>query len=435
MIKNNKLGQVLVRIHLILIEKFAALLLIIYPSAMIAIQGGMNGVFLLLLLISISALIFRPYEMPAVVWDKEMAAYLAAMAALPVAIFLSQSYHHDYSAHQYDAASRFLLAVPIFMLLRRVKFNVVAVVQYAFPLAAIVGLMIGDETGRIFGEGSVRMRTSFLDAIHFGDFALIIGMMSLLSINWLSRDTLILRVFKISGFLAGTYATFLSGTLGAWVAIPVFLAIFVYFKLLKFSRKQFALILLLVLTTIFLSYQFNGKVRQLINIPLNDEIRFFHGNLDTDIGVRVQLYKAAILIIAQNPMFGVGPEGFKDQMAAMQQSGEISASAASAGRGEVHNEILSRAVGLGIFGIVAILLVFFVPFIIFMRRTRSISMQARQASIMGVTFVSGFFVFGLSVDVLNLTMAAAFYSFTVAVLLAASLNIFHDNLRLTSSTN
>lgn len=394
---------------------------------MISIAGGMNGAFLLLLLLSISALVFRPAGMSAVQWDKEIVIYFAAMAALPAAIFLSQSYHQDYNAHPYDAASRFLLAVPIFMLLRRVKFNVVAVIQYGFPLGAIVGMAVGDAS-------DARMRTSFLDPIHFGDFSLIMGMMSLLSISWLSRDTLVLRILKITGFLAGSYATLLSGTLGAWVAIPVLLAILVYFKVLKFTRKQAALIVLVVLMAAVLAYKYNDKIRQRIDVPLNRELAMFHGNFDTDIGVRLQLYKAAILIFAKNPIFGVGPEGFRDQMTMMQQSGEISAIAANAGRGEVHNEILSRTVGLGIFGLAAILMVLFVPLKIFMLKARSDSAPVRLAGIMGVTFVSGFFVFGLSLDILNLTMATAFYSLTVAVLLAACLNIHQADLHPASSS-
>jgi hypothetical protein len=42
-----------------------------------------------------------------------------------------------------------------------------------------------------------------------------------------------------------------------------------------------------------------------------------------------------------------------------------------------------------------------------------------------MVFVSGIFVFGLTVEFLNLTMAAAFYSFTVAALLAACYNVHH----------
>src|SRR5665647_3901182 len=100
----------------------------------------MNGSFLLLLLLSLIVWGIRPREMQ--LWNRDLTLYLLAMAALPAAIFLSQSYHHHYSGHPYDAASRFLLAVPIFMLLRRVRFDVVALVQYGFPLAAIVGCLM-----------------------------------------------------------------------------------------------------------------------------------------------------------------------------------------------------------------------------------------------------------------------------------------------------
>ena len=399
---------------------------------MIAIQGGMNEVFLLLLILSIAVLLLRPSSMAAVVWDKESVAYLVAMAVLPAAILLTQIFHQQYSAPPYDAASRFLLAVPIFLLLRRIKFDVVAIVQYGFPIGAIVGLAAGIY---LYVESYGRMRTYFLDAIHFGDFELILGVMSLLSINWISRDSFVLRSFKTCGFFAGIYASYASGTRGGWVAIPVFLMVYYFFNTLKLPRKTFAAIFLFLLTAFASIYAFNPQIRQHINGPFNDIKEFYRGNRDTDTGVRLQLYNAAILMVVRNPLFGVGPDGFKEEMTTMQESGQITALAAGVGRGEVHNEILSRTVSSGIFGLVAILLIYLVPFKIFVRSARSSSAQAKQAGIMGVTFVSGFFVFGLTVDILNLTMASAFYSFTVAVLLATSLNIHHDEQHPSSTIN
>ena len=80
---------------------------------------------------------------------------------------------------------------------------------------------------------------------------------------------------------------------------------------------------------------------------------------------------------------------------------------------------------MGIFGLIAMLAVYFVPFRLFWQATKSASEQVKRAGVLGITFVSGFFVFGLTVEFLNLTMAAAFYSFTVAVLLAVCYNIHH----------
>jgi hypothetical protein len=61
---------------------------------------------------------------------------------------------------------------------------------------------------------------------------------------------------------------------------------------------------------------------------------------------------------------------------------------------------------------------------------KSSVLQIRKAGLLGLVFVSGFIVFGLTSEALNLTMATAFYALTVAVLLAACLNIHHGELAL-----
>src|SRR4030065_283894 len=96
-------------------------------------------------------------------------------------------------------------------------------------------------------------------------------------------------------------------------------------------------------------------------------------------------------------------------MQPMEEAGKLTYLDAVYGRGEVHNDILSKAAGMGVFW----------------RATKSALAQVRSAGFLGLAFVSGFFVFGLTVEILNLTMATAFYSFTVAVLLAACYNVHY----------
>lgn len=397
-----------------IIERFVALSLLIYPSLMIAIKGGMNSSFALLLLLSVGVLIFRPSSAPFVVWDKELVFYFVAMAALPVAIFLSQSYHQHYSAHPYDTASRFLLAVPIFMFLRRVRFAVISMVQYAFPLAAIIGLLVSKE----LADG--RLLVPFMDLIHFGDFELMLAVLSLLSINWAGRDVLTVRILKIVGFIVGVYVSLKTGSRGGWVALPVFALIFMRYKFGKFSLKYISATLVILSMLISPVYIFNTLIHERVNEAGYDLVAYRNGNLDTDTGIRLQLYKAAIIIFLDNPVFGVGPEGFKTEMAPMVESGRITSDAGKLGAGEVHNELLSKAAGLGVFGLIAILLIYLVPFRIFYRATLSGCSQVRHAGMLGLTFVSGFMVFGLTVEILNLTMATAFYSLTVAVFAAVA---------------
>lgn len=408
------------------VELIVSLLLMLYPGLMFAVKGGMNGSFLLLLLLSVAALVFTPRDVPPVRWDRETTYYLFAMAALPAAIFISQSYHHGYDGHPYDAASRFLLAVPVFMCLQRMKFSVISRVQYGFPVAAITGLLMSHHiAGGRYGIAT-------LDLIHFGDFELILGMLSVLSINWTGRDALLLRILKIMGFLAGVYTSIGSGSRGGWAALPVFLLIFFYFRFGKISFKTLMAVPIMLIMAGFVAYTFSQEVHDRVNNSINDLSELHRGNPDTSTGIRLQLYQAAVEIISENPIFGVGPEGFSREMDVMLKTGKLTPMAAELGKGEVHSEMLSKAAGLGIFGLIAMLSIYLVPLRMFYHAMRSNSGQVRQSGMMGIIFVSGFMVFGLTVEVLNLTMAAAFFSLTVAVLLAACYNIYHSDQAGTS---
>lgn len=411
--------------YLKFVEKPVALLLLAYPILLLAVKGGMNGSFLFLLILSICALVFAGRMGLPADGSHDIALYAVAMASLPVAVFFSQSYHQHYSGHPYDAASRFLLGVPIFLLLRRLRFDVVAIVQYGFPLGAIVGLLLAKQVGSL-AVGNSAMVLNFLEHIQLGDFALMLGVLSIFSINWTGNDALVVRILKVLGLLAGCYVSIRSGARGGWVAVPVFLVIALYFKGGKISRGSLWAILLVVFILSFAAYKFNPLIQQRVNLTISELEAFQHGNVDSSTGIRLQLWKAAALLIEQNPIFGVGPEGFRLTMAGMMQSGTLTPVAAELGNAEVHNEILSKAAELGLFGLMAILSIYFVPLRLFIRAARSNLPRVKYSGLLGVILVSGFFVFGLTVEIFNLTLAAAFYSLTVAVLLAACFNVHHE---------
>ncbi len=406
-------------VYLTSIEKAAGFLLLVYPTLMLAVKGGMNGTFLLMLLLVLAVWIVRPAGIGPTIWKREWTVYAVSMVAMTAAIFASQSYHQNYSASPYDGASRYWLAIPVFLFLRRLDLRSLAMLQFAFPLAAITGFLLAKEIKDLTG----RMGVQTLDVIHFGDFELILGVLSLLGINWFGHDKSQIRIFKMLGFIAGTSASFLSGSRGGWVAIPVFVIILVHLfttakslKTLMFSAIAAALISSLL-------YFANSTLQQRMNELAYEIVSLEQGNKDSSTGIRLQLYRAAIDMFLRHPAFGVGPGEFAQEMQPMMEAKKITPSAAEMGRGEVHNDILCKTAGMGVFGLAAILSIYFVPMWLFWRATKSDARHVRRAGILGVVFVTGFFVFGLTVEILNLTMAIAFYSFTVAALLAVCYNI------------
>lgn len=410
--------------YYLFIEKAGMLLLLIYPTCMLTVKGGMNGVFLLILLLSLAAWAVRPRGLTRVTWKREWTPYVAAMFSLSAAILISQTWLHDFSARPHDAASRYWLAIPIFLLLHRLRPGTFSALQFAFPIAAIAGfLLMKDMGGEIVGRSGIKT----LDLIHFGDFELMLGVLSLFSIDWLGRDRFALRLLKVSGFVAGLSASFASGTRGGWLAIPVFIVIYFYFRTGAISPKKIAATVATTLIAASLLFTFNASLHQRIAKLTTEMLSAKQDNRDTSTGIRLQLYMAAADVFVRHPVFGVGPQGFALEMQPMMEAGKITPIAADLGRGEVHNDILSKAAGMGLFGLIAILAIYFIPFRLFWRASRSTSGFVKRSGVLGLTFVSGVFVFGLTVEFLNLTLATAFYSFTVAVLLAACHNSHPDD--------
>ncbi len=404
--------------YLMGIEVITGLLLLSFPVMMLTVKSGMNAVFFMFLLMAILVWLRPPAMIVPANWKSDWTPYLVAMFAMTAAIFISQTYHQNFSVIHYDSPARYWLAIPIFLLLYRLDLRVFWSLQLAFPIAAIVGWVCA----RDIGNG---VTLPMLDKIRYGDSMLLFSMLSLLSIDWLSKDSLYLRALKWVGFLVGLLATFQSGTRGALLAIPVFVAIYLISRGVRLSLRAALASLILGVMVIVGAYLSNDTVQHRLQNMATEVVTYEQGNRDTSTGIRWQLYLAAIELISERPIFGVGPGGYALQMTSMADAGKITSMAAELGRGEVHNDILKKTADLGVFGFAAIFAVYLVPFWLFRKSSKSDFIRIKRAGLMGMVFVSGFMVFGLTAEVLNLSMTIAFYSFSVAVLLAYCYNIHH----------
>jgi O-antigen ligase len=391
---------------------FGAILLC-YPALLFLVRGGMNGSLFLLTLLSLYLLISRK------AWknhpDKPDINFSIAMASGLLAILLSQLYHHDMAARYFDSDARFLLAIPVMLALRHIGSRTLSLMQYAFPLGAIAAfaaVMATDPHVTTYAS------TSFMNHIHLGDMALLLGFLSLFSVNWISVDHVAVKLFKLLGLIAGSYVSVVSSARGGWIAIPVFVLVYFHFRVSGKLYSKAVIAMLLLGLTAGLAYLLIEPVHQRIWMIYSDLTEFSGGQADTSIGIRLQLWNAAVHLIAQNPVFGVGAAGYANAMDGLSASGLITPIAAGLGKGEVHNEILAHTVRFGVFGLASILAVYFVPFALFLRAARTRVRQQNVAAMLGMCVTLGFFVFGLTVETFDLKMTAAFYSLTVAALMA-----------------
>ena len=396
-----------------LTSRFFILILLSYPMFLLTVQGGMNGLLFLAVLASMFDLIRRPKFSSNSLWDRYSIAFSFAMA-----VFLSEAYHGTFSAPPFDGPSRLLISIPVFLVLRQMDRHTISHLQYGLPLGAISALV----GAMIAWPNWVANNLYFVNSIHFGDLALMLGFLSLFCINMEKRDPTPVLVFKIIGCLVGVFVSIKSDARGGWIAAPVLLFIWWQSQSPRRSWTQHLAAFAFILFIAFLGYDLIGIIQNRMDLINQNLIEFQHGNKDTSIGIRLQLWHAAWYLFSNNPVFGVGPGGFAQMMTPLSASGMLTPIAASFGRGEVHNEILAKSSELGIFGLLSLLSIYAIPLAIFVRATRSSISFERSAAFMGICLVTGFFIFGLTVEIFNLKMTVSFYSLTMAVLLAASIH-------------
>ncbi|MFN0315983.1 MAG: O-antigen ligase family protein [Burkholderiales bacterium] len=399
-------------------EAAVAAILFAYPVVLLIWRGASNILFAVLVVYSLALLYSgRRHWQP---WDRDTLSFALAMALPTAAVAFSQWSHMAFNIKPYDSALTTLLCVPVYLMLRRTGPGKISVLQYAFPAAAIAACAYLALFGN-YVEG--RLTSSFLNSIHLGDLALVLGVLSLASIRLAHEDSAAEIAIKFAGFLAGAYLSLLSQSRGGWIALPVIAIVWVFYSRFKHKGAALAIAGPAIAALCVASYLWIDIVHQRTGAVFADLSSYQAGHLDTSIGLRLQIWKAAFHLIGENPWFGVGPDGFARWMAPLVSSGLITPEAGNLGRAEVHNEILLRTVNMGIFGLISILSVYIVPVVIFARARTSASAVARRAGLMGLCHMACFITFGLTVEILNLKMTLVFFALILTVLLALTKNV------------
>lgn len=392
---------------------YAALLA--YP-AVFFLRGWMNAAMLLLLVLA-------PWlggaPAPSTRCERRaIIAYVLAMTAMPLTVLVGEWSQQQWAGRFFDAPSRFLLAVPILFALRKLRPE-----QFRWfgpGLAAGAMYSLASIAIHPYAYSPHRYGLPFLHPIPFGDLALTFGVLSAMSIDWPVRDATWMRWFKRLGLVCGLATSLLSGSRGGWIALPFYGLWWLWFRRADLSLRRIALIVGAACVGAVVLVLAVPAIHQRVELIGSNLVEFHQGDPNTSIGIRLQLWHAAWLLIRDHLWFGVGPEGFRQAMSGMLAGGVLTADAAHIAMAE--NAILAKTLADGIFGTLAVLGVYLVPLAVFLRRQAQGAAWQRQAARMGLVLVTGYFIYGLSVEIFVLSMLSAFYALTCTLLLAATLH-------------
>jgi len=397
-----------------------AVFLLIYPIATVIVRGGASALLIAASIVSLGAcLVAGRHPTSAIALrrsDRWVSVMCVAMASPLVAVALSEAWHGQLHPNAFDTPARFLAAVPLFLLLRRVPVRWLRWGDLSFAIGAIAAMGVCLWSPHDWGEG--RLGSVFLNPIHFGDIAMILGVLSALSIHWWQKDSGAVCVLKIAGLLAGLSASLLTGSRGGWLALPLILALVVIVVGGEKSRRWRLLVLVAAVLGLVGVYLASGMIHDRIQLVWADLAQYAQGQKDTSIGIRLQIYEAALTLIPRHWVFGLGAGGFGASLQALVDAGQMTPMAADLGRGEVHNEMLAYLANYGLVGGLAIVAIHLAPGVLCWRYLKVPATPQRRAALMGLVFALAFFVFGLTVEIYTLKMTASFYAAVIACLAA-----------------
>lgn len=398
------------------IEWLVTVLLLIYPVVALTVHDAGNAILYLLLIVSLLTLALRASPDGVKFGDilRQYWPLHLAMASVCLAVLLNQIWSGNFSLKFYDRGLRLAIFPLIFWILFFVPLRHIKLLQWSFFFAVIVAAVkayIFTEGGH-FRDGNI----GFLSIIAYSDITLLAGVLCLVFLGWHKRKIIPVFILSVLACVAGAYTTMLTATRGSWLAVPLLMIFFSFFLNVKRRQKLLwggALVLALVLI-----FSWNQQARNRFLSTQSDLANYSQGEgRRTSTGIRLQLWGAALKLIAREPVFGIGRENYESSIREMAVRGEVTKDVVLLAHS--HNEILFNTVISGIFGLLAILAVYVVPGYYFARELRHEFAEVRTAARSGCAVIISFFAFGLTDLMFFWPVLGGYYVITTGIFLVA----------------
>lgn len=347
-----------------LLDKIIGILLFIFPAMFILVNKGGDILLLIMLVIHIIYLAVNrrdkfPYS------SEEKILFL--VISLYLGLQLLNNFFVGSKALESDGITLFIMLLPLFHHIRRsvidrkyIIYGVLAGAVACFIMAIYQKYMLG--IPRVSG---------FFKIIAFGWISMTMSLMCL----WAAilSESKKLCLLMVGGFILACIASLLSGSRGPWLSIISCLVFLLLFNPKSWGIKKKVIITLSSLILISASYFAMPEVQQRVSQATSEIDSYFSsGVVNNSVGLRLEVWRAALISIGEKPWEGIGSENFDEMIAELSIRGEIDP-IMSSNISHVHNEYLTAALHRGIPGLATLLLIYLVPFYVFVRHYRSAS--------------------------------------------------------------
>lgn len=413
----------------------ARTLLIIAPIFLLTHKHWINLMVVLAFLAAITHLIRNRHTAQAfgesiLSWRRWLCWSLAGSFA---AIGIGQLLRQDFYAPNFDSPLRMLLCVPVFMAISQgwvYAHDQKSVTQtwttLSFPLTLIWTAL--DRGSHTTAWGDSVITTHFVDPLSFGSLTLLLSLLSFAGLTFYWQQLRAAsRLITVLGIFCGFYLAIMSGSRTGWANMPVFFLIWtLFFGSKKWGLKKSLLLCISTTLLVAIGVYANPFILKKINLIFS-EISNYHWsemNEDGSVTLRISFYRMAVHYILANPIVGWGDLGWMARMNDPELLVYASEFARDFPRNGFHNEILTKTVRSGIWGLLSSLAFFLLPMQWAIRQIRSQTKDApRHQALFILFFMLHLLIAGMTTEVTNLIFLGSFIGITMAVLLGESLYI------------
>lgn len=394
-----------------------------FPVICVAYGSGYNYSSIFLLLACISSLFFSKHKLQ-LSSDEKLFVYTLCYYFVT---FLVLKLIHDEKWSFIDKPSRALLTVPIFIALLRYPpswRSLTIGINIASICSAIVALFYLKQypelrafDGRIpnaWFDGYMQIQTGGIVTT----FA--ISSLAIALIEFKNRHFLLSTLSLIAFFLA-SWASLQSGSRGSWLLVPL-ASLLVIHRCFNFFRLKVLSCTLIAIALTLSAVSLNERIVSRVSLAISDYQQFStNTNDNTSVGIRLNLWKSAVITFSDNPIFGAGLKGRIEQRRALGDSGAIDKKVSRKTYHE-HNQFLEAASVGGFAWLGALLAILIVPLFLFYKNVKySNSDEVKNFSLLGIINIILIIGYCLTQAFFNHNSGTVFYLVWTTILLSSSL--------------
>jgi O-antigen ligase len=337
---------------------------------------------------------------------------LLAWSAYPLAAFLEMQLRSGWHWGWFQEPSRFLLVMPLFLMLRHtgfmesaLKWGVWLGAIWAGSWALYQNFYLGIQ--RVWGGTS-----GLINA--FGDISLILGVMSIALFHKQWRQDKRWLVVALLAFGFGAYGSLASGAKGGWISVP-FLVWILAGLLPQPTIKKRVLLVAMAGVGFALVVYFVPFIYQRIEMIVPAIYQYSSTGIivEGSVGIRLGLWHSAFLTFLDNPLFGTGAGTFHSELLKDIEMGLMNARAgAIAG---AHSQFFESLVRFGVFGPLLI----FSIFGSFIYHCKQGLVHNPGLATAGILMAVGFIGFGMVEHIWDINNAGVFYALMMAIIAGA----------------